>query len=148
MEETKKLGAFEITPITEDNEIVAYNIKSMSGNFELKVDKTTALGIVLGLDYQGVEDNIDFWIHMIYQLTQIVPDLEFVEGFTRLVVAQAKRWDMVKEKPEPIDDVVDEADAVNAVMINEIGKNELNEALDNATLAIDVAQEMVNNATD
>jgi len=148
MEETKKLGAFEITPITEDNEIVAYNIKSMSGNFELKVDKTTALGIVLGLDYQGVEDNIDFWIHMIYQLTQIVPDLEFVEGFTRLVVAQAKRWDMVKEKPEPIDDVVDEADAVNAVMVNEIGKNELNEALDNATLAIDVAQEMVNNATD
>lgn len=89
VEKQKELnfGAFVVEPMYAINTLVAYNIRSRSKNFMLRIGMGTNAFAVFKTYYGDKEMHpyLDTLINMMYQMTMIVPDEEFMNGYVKLM---------------------------------------------------------------
>lgn len=81
------LGQYKVEPLYAVNVIFAYEVTSRSKNFKLRVGNST---IMFGLintfyDKEEMHEYLEVVITMMYQMTMIVPDIDFIKKYTELM---------------------------------------------------------------
>ena len=81
------IGQYKLEPLYAVNYLYAYEVTSKSANFRLRVSDSTIMFGVFNTFYDNKEmhDYLDVVITMMYQMTMIVPDVDFVKKYTEIM---------------------------------------------------------------
>jgi len=86
-QEKKRFGSFIVEPIYVKKKLLSYEVTSVSRNFYTRFGVSTTMYTVFHQYYDNAEmaDYLEMVCNMMYQMTMIIPDEEFMVGYISLM---------------------------------------------------------------